>query len=318
MTRGLLGSIALVALAGVAEAQRLNPVIDLLEQKRPVFGLYAPSNPRARPGEPAPTEPTKQPAELAALALTQPNADFIFDGSMERNFDRTYPVFAEFARGSFSAGMLAKPSRLRQPLNVKTPEIAPDPALARERISQQLNLGASMITFVDVRSAAELQQGIAMMRFASKGGTRPENVGDAPALWGMSDKQYREAADLWPLNPRGELLNFVIVESLEGLANLREIAAVKGVGVLTPGAGTLRRVFSTPDSAGRPVLDQVKWEAAIQQVLAACKEFNVPCGYPAGEADIEMRMKQGFGVFIIGWGAPGFRAVEIGRRVGSR
>jgi 4-hydroxy-2-oxoheptanedioate aldolase len=312
----LVGAVAAFA-APLSAQSRLNPVIELLEQKKPVFGLYAPANPRVRPGEPAPTEPAKQPKELATVALTQPGADYLFDGTMERNFDRTYPVFNEFAHGVFEAGMLAG-KRLRQPLFVKTPEIAPDPAVARERISHQLNLGVSGIVFVDVKSAAELQQGIAMMRFASDGGTRPDNVGDAPKLWGMNDKQYREKADVWPLDPKGELVNFAIVESIEGLEKVKEIAAVKGLGVLTPGAGTLRGIFSTTDSAGRRTLDQVKWEAAIQQVLAACKEFNVPCGYPAGEADIEMRMKQGFSVFIIGWGAPGFRAVDIGRRVGGR
>jgi 2-keto-3-deoxy-L-rhamnonate aldolase RhmA len=300
---------------------RLNPVIELLEQKRPIFGLYAPANPRVRPGAPAP-DPTaaKTPAQLAQDALAYAGADYIFDGSMERNFDRGYPIFAEFAQGMFKGGLLRKapPPRLRQPLFVKTPEIAADPAKARERIGQQLNLGVSGIVFVDVRSADEVKQGLEMMRFASKGGTRPDVVENAPALWGMSEKEYRERADLWPLNPNGELVNFTIVESLEGLAKVREIAAVKGIGVLFPGAGTLRGVYSTTDSAGRRVLNQVAWEAAIQQVLAACKEFNVPCGYPAGEADIEMRMKQGFTVFIIGWGEPGFRAVEIGRRVGGR
>jgi 2-keto-3-deoxy-L-rhamnonate aldolase RhmA len=312
-----LGLILLCASASAGAQSHLNPVVDLLQQKKPVFGLYAAANPRVRPGDPAPTEPAKQPKELAALSLTQPNADYLFDGSMERNFDRSYPVFNEFAHGLFEAGVLSG-QRLRQPLFVKTPEIAPDPALARERISHQLNLGVSGIVFVDVQSAAELEQGIAMMRFTSDGGTRPENVGDAPKLWGMSDKQYREKADVWPLDRNGELVNFAIVESHEGLAHVREIAAVKGIGVLFPGAGTLRGVFSTTDSTGRRVLDQEKWEAAIQQVLAACKEFNVPCGYPAGEADIEMRMKQGFSVFVIGWGVPGFRAVDIGRRVGSR
>jgi 4-hydroxy-2-oxoheptanedioate aldolase len=307
-----------LSLAFEASAQaRLNPVIELLEQKKPVFGLYAPANPRGRQGSPPPADSMKSPKELASVALTQPSADYLFDGSMERNFDRTYPVFSEFAHGVFDAGMLSG-KRLKAPLLVKTPEIAPDPAVARERISRQLNAGVSGLVFVDVKSAAELEQGIAMMRFASDGGTRPDNVGDAPKLWGMTEQAYRAAADVWPLDPRGELVNFAIVESIEGLARVREIAAVKGLGVLTPGAGTLRGIFSTTDSAGRRTLDQVKWEAAIQQVLAACKEFNVPCGYPAGEADIEMRMKQGFTVFIIGWGAPGFRAVDIGRRVGGR
>ena len=97
----------------------------------------------------------------------------------------------------------------------------------------------------------------------------------------MSEKEYKEKADLWPLNPNGELVNWTIVESKAGLAKVREIAAVKGIGVLWPGAGTLRGVFSTTDADGKRKLDEAAWEAAIQKVLAACKEFNVPCGYPA-------------------------------------
>lgn len=318
---------ALVVIAGLSMTQsapppRLNPVIDLLEQKRYVFGLYAPANPRLRPTvEPSAVQAAvKTPVQLAQDALGYARADYIFDGSMERNFERGYATFAEFARGMFGGGMLrtTPAPMLRQPLFVKTPEIAADPVAARDRISRQLNLGVSGIVFVDVKNAEEVRQGLAMMRFAANGGTRPDSVGEAPARWGMSAQEYRERADLWPLNPRGELVNFTIVESREGLANVREIAAVPGIGVLFPGAGTLRGVFSTTDSTGRRVLDEKAWENAIQQVLAACKEFNVACGYPAGEGDIEARMKQGFSVFIIGWGDAGFRAVEIGRRVAGR
>jgi hypothetical protein len=65
-------------------------------------------------------------------------------------------------------------------------------------------------------------------------------------------------------------------------------------------------------------LDAAGWEAAIQQVLAACKEFNVPCGYPANANDIETRMKQGFSVFVINWGDQGFKTVDIGRKIAGR
>jgi len=88
--------------------------------------------------------------------------------------------------------------------------------------------------------------------------------------------------------------------------------------VLWPGAGTLRGVYSTTDAEGRRVADTAAWEAAIQQVLAACKEFKVPCGYPATANDIEMRMQQGFSLFIMNWGQPGFDAIEIGRRRAGR
>jgi 4-hydroxy-2-oxoheptanedioate aldolase len=152
------------------------------------------------------------------------------------------------------------------------------------------------------------------MRFRSKGGTRPDDVGGAPAYWGLSEKEYRAKADLWPLNPEGELVNWTIVESKEGLARVREIAAVPGISVLFPGAGTLRRVFTSTNAAGERVVDEAAWETAIQQVLSACKEFRVPCGYPANANDIELRMQQGFSVFISSWGDDGKKAVELGRR----
>jgi 2-keto-3-deoxy-L-rhamnonate aldolase RhmA len=164
--------------------------------------------------------------------------------------------------------------------------------------------------FVETESAEEIRQGLAAMRFKSKGGTRPDNAGTAPAYWGMTEKQYKEKADLWPLNPDGELVNFSIVESKEGLAHVREIAAVKGIGVLFPGDGTLRGVFRN---------DPEGWETAIQQVLSACKEFNVPRGYPANNSqEMEQRMKQGFSVFISNWSDDGFKAVDTGRRLAGR
>ena len=302
-----------------AQATHLNPVVDLLAAGKPVFGLYAPANRRARPGgPPLPADSTKTQAQLAQEALAFTRADYIFDGTMEYNFDSSYPVFRDFA-SAITAGALQKgpPARLSHPVFVKTPEIAPDPAVAAQRIAKQLNEGVSGIVFVDVLNAAELKQGIAAMRFKSKGGTRPDDVGDAPARWGMSPAAYREKADVATLNPKGELVTFTIVESKEGLANVREIAQVPGVGVLFPGAGTLRGVFTTTEN-GQRKFDEAAWEAAIQSVLSACKEFKIPCGYPAGAADIEKRMQQGFSVFVIGWGDQGFKAVDLGRAAGHR
>ncbi|MCC7033736.1 MAG: hypothetical protein IT179_12990 [Acidobacteria bacterium] len=304
---------------------RLNPVIELLEQEKPVFGLYAPSNRRfpPRPGAPAPVAPDVPPksqAELAKDALAYAKSDFVFDGSMEGDFDRGYAAFAEFVRGAAHVGLFAKAPvhRLHHPLIVKAPEIAPDPVKVGEQIGRQLNLGVSGVMFVSVESAEEVRQGLAAMRFQSKGGTRSEDVGDAPALWGLSEAEYKARADLWPLNPQGELINWTIVESKAGLAKVREIAAVKGIGVLWPGAGTLRQLFSRTDASGQRQVDEAAWEAAIQQVLAACQEFNVPCGYPASAADIEMRLKQGFRVFVMNWGDAGFQAIDMGRKASGR
>jgi 4-hydroxy-2-oxoheptanedioate aldolase len=317
-------ALALFALPGVALSQgarRLNPVVELLEQKKPVFGLYAPANRRGRGGAaPADAPPPKTPAELAKEALAYTRADYLFDGSMEgRSFDTTYAAFAQFVKGMEGSAVEKSPTpRLHHPLFVKMHKIATDPDVAVQHIGRQLALGVSGVVFVGVESPEEVKTGLAAMRFKSNGGTRPDAVGSAPALWGMSEKEYKAKADVWPLNPKGELVNFTIVESKAGLERIREIAAVKGIGVLFPGAGTLRGVFTTADAEGNRKFDAEGWEAAIQKVLAACKEFNVACGYPANASDIEMRMKQGFSVFVINWGDAGFQAVEIGRKVAGR
>ncbi|MEO6879302.1 MAG: aldolase/citrate lyase family protein [Gemmatimonadaceae bacterium] len=309
-------------------AHRFNPTVELLAAHKPVFGLYAPSNPRTgggrRGGAPPaadapPPAPAKSEAELAQQALGYKLADFTFDGSMEGDFDKAFPTFVAYMKGLQAGNNVRKTpfAHLAVPMIVKTHNVGENPTLAAERIGKQLNVGVVGIMFPGVESAAEVQAGLAAMRFKSHGGTRSDNVGDAPAAWGMSEKEYKQKADLWPLNPNGELVNWTIVESKEGLAHIREIAAVKGIGVLWPGAGTLRGVFSTTVD-GKRVFDSAGWENAIQQVLSACKEFNVPCGFPSNEGDIEMRMKQGFSVFVMNWGEPGQRTVVLGRKIGGR
>jgi 2-keto-3-deoxy-L-rhamnonate aldolase RhmA len=312
---------ALVTGFGAAQTPRVNPVIELLEQKKAVFGLYAPSN--RRPGRPgvvspsAPAAPEKSGAELAKEAVAYRHSDFVFDGSMEGGLERALPAFTALVHGMQQAGALVKsPPRFTHPLIVKTPEL--DVETIHADIAEQLNLGVSGLMLPTAESADAVRQAIAAMRFKAKGGTRPEAVASAPQYWGLSEAEYKKKADVWPLNPDGELINWTIIESKEGLARVREIAAVKGIGVLWPGAGTLRGIFSTTNAAGERVLDEQAWEGAIQQVLSACKEFKVACGFPANPADIELRMKQGFSVFVMNWGDAGFKAIEIGRRVANR
>jgi 4-hydroxy-2-oxoheptanedioate aldolase len=333
-----LASMTMAGGIGLWQAPKhFNPTVDVLAANKPLFGIYAPANPRrgrgGRGGPPgtagaapvvqqADAAPVKSPTQLAQDAMAYNGADYIFDGSMEGDFDAALPSFTEFAKGVSDATPYTKTpyAHLHHPIFVKTHKIAENPELAKERIAKQLNLGVSGVVFVEVESAEEVKAGLAAMRFKSNGGTRPDEVGSAPAMWGMSDAEYRQKADLWPLNPRGELVNFTIVESRKGLEHVREIAQVKGIGVLFPGAGTLGGVFSSVDSAtGRRVRDDKAWEAAIQQVLAACKEFHVPCGYPANTPEqVTERMKQGFTVFISGWGDAGFKAIEEGKKIGGR
>ena len=298
-----------------AVSDRLNGMVALQDAGQPVFGLDAPrAAPRRGRGAPPP-DPSemKTPSELAHETMGYASSDYVFNSSMEGGVERGLPAFQDFMDAMLESGASAR----THPLMVKMEKISEDPDFA-SHIGQQLAAGVSGIMFVHVESAEELREGLAAMRFVSKGGTRSDEVGAAPEYWGMTEQEYRARADLWPLNPNGELINWTIIESLEGLENIREIASVPGIGVLWPGAGTLRGVFSTTGSDGQRVLDEEAWENAIQEVLSACKEFDMACGYPANPNDIEMRMEQGFSVFVMNWGESGFETIDLGRRAAGR
>jgi 2-keto-3-deoxy-L-rhamnonate aldolase RhmA len=81
--------------------------------------------------------------------------------------------------------------------------------------------------------------------------------------------------------------------------------ATPGLSVVFAGPGDLRRAYEG---------DMEQVEAAIQAVLAACKEFDVVCGVTAGVDDIGERLEQGFGMIIVT--EPG--AVAVGRAAAGR
>jgi 4-hydroxy-2-oxoheptanedioate aldolase len=344
-TFGVVCAAVLGVSVTAQQGTHLNPMVDLLIAKKAIFGLGVPTPgraggpgnragapgatpatpPAAAPAPATPPAPPKSPADLAADAIAHPEADYFFTNMMERNIDAGSMTMSALQDAIAAAGPLSAsgPKRLRVPINSKAPDISSpetpaDPARYVTNISRQLNVGVSSISFVQVDSAEELRQGIAAMRFKSNGGVRPDDVGNAPKYWGLSEAEYRKKADVWPLNPEGELVVWAIIETREGLTNVREIAQVKGLSVLVPGAGTLGGVFSTTVD-GKRGRDDVAWEAAIQQVLSACKEFKLSCAYPVTEADIETRMKQGFNVGILqSFNDSAFRAVAKGRQLSGR
>lgn len=100
-------------------------------------------------------------------------------------------------------------------------------------------------------------------------------------------------------------LNMLIVEDRAGVERATEIAGTAGASVIFAGPGDLRRAYEG---------DMAAVEDAIQTVLNACKEHDVPCGITAGPEDIEERIAQGFRVFIVSDPA----AVTAGRSAAER
>ncbi len=322
---GVLGVIGLGVLACSEpeegqSSDRLNQMIPLIEQGLPVFGIahppYAASRRRRGQGtgeaSPAVTPPpdlTEAARETVAYQLGDYELNSYSPGSADR--------YQAFMRAIVAEGGSAR----THPFLAKIPIIHSDPAGATQRLLEQLNDGQVVVVMQQVETVEEVEQAIATMRFTSKGGVRPEDGFErAAAYWGMSEAEYLERADVWPLNPDGELLVNVIIESREGVANARAISAIPGVAIVTVGSGTLGGVFTSTNAAGERVRDHEGFDSAVATILSACKEFNKSCGYPANNpAEVEALMADGWDFLIMQRrNQDAFDAVVTGRRLSGR
>jgi hypothetical protein len=287
----ILAALTVVAFAAPDSApaqssDRMNPIIAAQEKGLPIFGIAHPritaGGGRGGRGGAAPAAPTTPPPEInladaAKETVDYKRADYMYTSG-------TSETFLKYMQEITKAGG----SMRTHPFSAKIGIWHTDTAgRVRTNIIRQLNAGHVSVSMEQVESAQEVRDVVKAMRFASAGGTRPDTGLDAAAAyWGLSVDQYKKKADIWPLNKAGELFVTVIIESKEGIAKAREIAAEPGVGQVFAGYGTLGGVFRG-DSAGR--------EQGVATILAACKEYKKPCGFPTNNpAEMERRMNEGW------------------------
>ena len=178
--------------------------------------------------------------------------------------------------------------------------IPPNGAEMNQWIAKQvLDQGVFGIVWPHISTVEEARNAVASCRYARpEGAPRYEPVGqrgDAPAtaarFWGISAQEYYERADVWPLDPKGEILVAIMCEDVVGLKNLPQILKeVPGIGAVIIGEGDLSQNLGFPRQYKHPVV-----AGAIAEILAICKANNVACGHPHVEADnVDEVVAQGF------------------------
>ena len=95
----------------------------------------------------------------------------------------------------------------------------------------------------------------------------------AAPIWGISAEEYLERCDPWPLDPRGELLLGVKLESPEGIANCDEILAVPGLGFAELGPGDLGLALGYVAVPREPYPAEMC--EARRRVFAACRKNGI-------------------------------------------
>jgi 4-hydroxy-2-oxoheptanedioate aldolase len=164
-------------------------------------------------------------------------------------------------------------------------------------VKQALDIGLMGVIFNGIDNPEQALLAVRNMRYPQKRASKyPEPSGlrgYAPATalwwWGVSDAEYERRADVWPLNPDGDLLAIMMIETNEGLKNADAIAAVPGVGAIFVGAGgDLHQYLGV--EANAPEVEQ-----AFQTILKACQAHNVACGITAlNGRDVARRLAEGW------------------------
>ena len=293
-TRTLAIFLLLVSSAAVAQTQRLNPMIELLEQGETVFG---------------PIWGDKSPGGAVAVSRND-EFDYIFY-DMEHN-PLDVPELRTFMQFMLDPGRLQRQGRPGWERTI----LVRIPANGREMnqwmIKNILDIGAHGIITPHIETAEQARNVIKSMRYPQPNGSpdmepegqRGSGYGNAVRYWGINRSDYAAKADLWPLDPNGELMVMIQIENKLGVQNVEEIAKVPGVSMLMAAPADLSMAYGGDADAA---------EAAIQRILAVAKAAGIPCAITANARNVEQRIAEGFRVII----APS-QVITIGRPLAGR
>lgn len=120
----------------------------------------------------------------------------------------------------------------------------------------------------------------------------------AAPVWGLTAEEYIERCDPWPLNPAGDLLLGVKLESPEGIAHCEEILAVPGLGFAEMGPGDLGLALGYTAVPRDPYPPEMK--RARERVFAACRENRIAFLEACTPENVAARIAEGVRVIAGG------------------
>ena len=171
----------------------------------------------------------------------------------------------------------------------------------RWAVKQVLDLGGFGIVLPHVDTKEEAVRLVRAMRYPPmRDSAHPEPCGErgwgptrAVRLWGVADAaEYHRRADVWPLNPDGELFAVALIESGEAVGNITEIleAPLSAIMVVPGDMSIDLGLGPAPGVENHPEVD-----AAFQTVLEACKaQSAVICGCGDNRSRLQQRLDEGW------------------------
>ena len=265
---------------------RLNKLIQLLEEGKPAFGTFVANG------------------NLDGLdTVTDAGYDFVIIENEHKGMHFTdlrisLQFFLNRKKVSSQGNLQADPTPLVR-ISPNAEEIANNQWVLKQTLDHgPYGIVLPRLETVEAAKAAVIASRYSQIHDARDKdpvGERGWSPGMAARYWGLSVPEYYKTADLWPLDPEGELLLMAICESVKGIQNLPDILnEVKGIGMVLAGPGDM----SVSMGVGTDTQSSQVQEGLLR-TLEICKQYGVPCATNAVTPEaIDMRISQGFSAFI--------------------
>jgi 4-hydroxy-2-oxoheptanedioate aldolase len=306
-------AVSLALLCGVAttvaqtpKPKHINRAIELLEQGQPIYYTGSHSG----------TEGSFEQGKKDA----QTYADYISYDMEHAPFD--VKGLADYMKGLVAGGP-TKSGHRTPAVIVNVPVNGTDEASVRANawmFQQVLATGVHgiLLTHADTPGAVRAFVEVSRLPIHKQGLDKGVNEGrrgvhgapTAAQIWGVSQDEYLNKADAWPLNPNGELLLGLKLEDKYALANAEENLKVPGIAFAEWGPGDMALSLGVrgPNAEKDP-----KMQAARAKVFAACKANHIFFLNSMNPANVIDMIKEGVMV-----GPANQEATEIGRKFTKR
>ncbi|MGK0236718.1 MAG: 4-hydroxy-2-oxoheptanedioate aldolase [Candidatus Pelagisphaera sp.] len=274
----LVASASACAAEKYSGPKRLNKVIELLEAGQPVFYTYG-----AKGGDPA---RTIEEMHAFGKSLSQTWADAIMYNLEHAAFD--YNLLRAFMQGLHDGGPTPS-GHLTPTVIVTLPVLGLDVDTVKANgwmIQQALAAGVHSVHLCRARDPEAVREFVRQARYPihSQGvdleGGLQEGVRGmgsdsfARTMWNMTREEYFTAADVWPLNPEGEIILGVKIEDPHALRNCESTVRVAGLGFCESGPRDMSLSYGYLEGRADPPLPP-EIVAANERVLAAANAAGI-------------------------------------------
>jgi 4-hydroxy-2-oxoheptanedioate aldolase len=294
--------------AQAPQPKHINRALELLEQGQPVYYTGSHS------GTEGSFEQGKKDAQIYA--------DYISYDMEHAPFD--VKGLAEYMRG-LAAGGPTKSGHRTPAVIVNVPVNGTDEATVRANawmFQQVLATGVHGVLLTHADTPGAVRAFVEAIRLPihkqgvdhgiSEGRRGVHGAPAAAQIWGISEQEYLDRADAWPLNPNGELLLGLKLEDKYALANAEENLKVPGIAFAEWGPGDMALSLGVRGSGNVAETDS-RMLAARAKVFAACKANKIFFLNTMTPKNVVDMIKEGV---MIGPASP--EAADIGRKFTNR